>query len=263
MLEGKKILVTGVATNDSIAYATAIAARSLGADVFVSAFPRDVDSVRELMGDDFHVVGADLTKEDDLDTLHRAIDSRWGSLDGALHAVAFAPRDALAGDFLATPSASVEIAMRTSAWSYAALARVLQELAPPSGGSLVGLDFDAGDRAWPIYNWMGVCKAALRSVSKYVARDLGAAGIRSNLVAAGPLSTRAALGIPNFSLLTEAWDTTSPLAWSSTDASPVADVVCFLLSDFARAITGELLHVDGGYHAMARTRSEQGGSAGL
>ena len=131
------------------------------------------------------------------------------------------------------------------------------------GGSLVGLDFDAGDRAWPIYNWMGVCKAALRSVSKYVARDLGAAGIRSNLVAAGPLSTRAALGIPNFSLLTEAWDTTSPLAWSSTDASPVADVVCFLLSDFARAITGELLHVDGGYHAMARTRSEQGGSAGL
>ncbi len=259
MLEGKRLLVTGVATNDSIAYATVRRARALGAEVVVSCFPRDADAVRNLVADDaaIAVVPADLTQPEDIASLGDHVRREWGHLDGALHAVAFAPRDALAGSFLAAPAASVELAMRTSTWSYVALAELLATLTPPSGGSLVGLDFDAGNRAWPVYNWMGVCKAALRSASTYVARDLGARLVRSNLVAAGPLATRAALGIPRFDLLTNAWATTSPLPWSTTDASPVADAVCFLLSDFSRAITGEILHVDGGFHAMATVRAEE------
>jgi enoyl-[acyl-carrier protein] reductase I len=124
----------------------------------------------------------------------------------------------------------------------------------PGGASLVGLDFDAGGRAWPVYNWMGACKAALRETSRYLARDHGAQGLRSNLVAAGPLATRAALGIPNFERLTDAWERTAPLAWDACDAAPVADTVCFLLSEFARAITGEIIHVDGGFNAMATER---------
>ena len=126
----------------------------------------------------------------------------------------------------------------------------MAELAPPSGGSIVGLDFDAAG-AWPVYNWMGVCKAGLEAVNRYVARDLGPRRIRSNLIAAGPIHTRAAGGIPDFQRLTDAWDSTSPLPWDAKDSSPVADTACFLLSDLSRMISGEILHVDGGYHAMA------------
>ena len=164
--------------------------------------------------------------------------------------MAFAPRPALAGEFLDADADSVQRAFATSTYSYAALARVLARLAPEGGGSLVGLDFDAAG-AWPVYNWMGVCKSALESASRYVARDLGARRIRSNLVAAGPLHTRAADGIPEFERLTGAWEARSPMGWDPTDNEPVADATCFLLSDMARMITGEILHVDGGYHAMA------------
>lgn len=121
----------------------------------------------------------------------------------------------------------------------------------PDGGGIVGLDFDADDRAWPTHNWMGVCKAALRSTARYLARDLGPAGIRVTLVAAGPLHTRAASGIPGFHHLTEAWESAAPLRWDPDDPEPVADVVCFLLSDMARLVTGEIVHADGGFHAMA------------
>ncbi len=192
----------------------------------------------------------DATDESHVLRLGDDLAERWGHLDGALHAVAFAPRPALAGAFLDADVASAQQAFTTSTYSYAALARLLDRLAPVGGGSLVGLDFDAAG-AWPVYNWMGVCKAALESVSRYVARDLGARGIRSNLIAAGPLHTRAAGGIPEFERLTDAWDARSPLPWDPTDPTPVADAACFLLSDLARAITGEILHVDGGYHAMA------------
>jgi enoyl-[acyl-carrier protein] reductase I len=196
------------------------------------------------------VLPVDLTAPDDVERLTAHVRARWGRLDGALHAVAFAPADALAGDFLSADAAGVELAFRTSAFSYAALGRVVAELAPPEGAALVGLDFDAAG-AWPVYNWMGVCKAALESANRYLARDLGARDIRCNLVAAGPLRTRAASGIPGFGRLLEAWEAQAPMRWDPGDPGPTADAVCFLLSDLARAITGEVLHVDGGYHAMA------------
>ena len=167
-----------------------------------------------------------------------------------MHAVAFAPRARSSAPLTARRPTTSKLAFRSSTWTLAGLARILAALAPPSGGSLVGLDFDS-DRAWPVYHWMGVCKAALRSSAQYLARDLGSASIRVNLVAAGPLHTRAAGGIPGVDRPLESWVTTAPLRWDPHDPAPVADGACFLLSDLARAVTGEVLHVDGGHHAMA------------
>lgn len=196
------------------------------------------------------MVETDLTEPADVERLTDRLGGAWGHLDGALHAVAFAPREALAGDFLAAGPAATSRAFLTSTHTYATLAGVLAALAPHQGGSLVGLDFDARG-AWPVYNWMGVCKAGLEAASRYVARDLGPRGIRSNLVAAGPIHTRAAGGIADFDTLTGLWKQRSPLAWDPCDSAPVADAVCFLLSDLSRMVSGEVLHVDGGYHAMA------------
>lgn len=253
ILGGKRLLVTGVVNDDSIAYATARRAQELGAQVVLSAFPRDLartlEAARTLPSEP-PIIAADLASEDDVAALRSSIEELWGGLDGALHAIAFAPRSALSGEFMETPTGDLDIAFQTSAVSYASLGRLLRDLSPGPGSSLVGLDFDAAG-AWPVYNWMGVCKAALRSATKYLARDFGAERIRVNLVAAGPIETRAGKGIPGFEHLLEVWDSTSPLPWDTRDAAPVADAVCFLLSDLARAITGEVLHVDAGYHAMA------------
>jgi len=254
MLEGKRILVTGIATDDSLALSVAARAQHLGADVIAAVFPRDRDkaeeALRALPKPPLDVVSADLTVPEDLDALSAVIAGHWDGLDGALHAVAFAPRTALSGPFMDAIAGDVELAFRTSTHSYATLARLLADHAPAWGAALVGLDFD-GSVAWPVYNWMGVCKSALESANRYLARDLGQSGIRSNLVAAGPIHTRAAGAIPGFELLLQAWDEQAPLAWSPIDTAPVADAVCFLLSDFARAVTGEILHVDGGFHATA------------
>ena len=168
------------------------------------------------------ILELDVTQPSHFDRVAHELEQRWGGLDGALHAVAFAPRAALAGAFLDADQGAVDRAFAASTYSYAALARLLAALAPSTGGALVGLDFDAAG-AWPVYNWMGVCKAALESASRYVARDLGPAGIRSNLIAAGPLHTRAAGGIPEFERLTSAWDARSPMRWDPTDNQPVAD----------------------------------------
>ena len=257
MLQGKSLLVTGVVTEDSIATATVRAALELGARVRVTAFPRELDAATQVVraiSSDVVVDPLDLTDGNGVQDWVREREKESWQLDGALHAVAFAPRSALHGEFIDAASEDVELAFRTSVWSYAVLARAVEQLMPSSGASLVGLDFDAGGRAWPVYNWMGTCKAALREASRYVARDLGARGLRSNLVAAGPLLTRAARGIPRFETLTTAWERTSPIAWDPCDASPVAETVCFLLSDHARSITGEVIHVDGGFHAMATAR---------
>jgi enoyl-[acyl-carrier protein] reductase I len=253
LLHGKRLLVTGIVTTDSIAFATARAALDAGAELLLTGLPRDLHlttaAAAELPGE-VPVLGADLTLPADLAGIRAAISERWGQLDGALHAVAFAPRAALAGDLLAAGFADVSRAVEASTYSYAALAAVVRDLAPPSGASIVGLDFDAAG-AWPVYNWMGVCKAGLEAVSRYVARDLGPRRIRSNLVAAGPIRTRAAGGIPDFDALLDAWEHGAPLPWDDDDARPVADAVCFLLSDLSRMVSGEILHVDGGYHAMA------------
>jgi enoyl-[acyl-carrier protein] reductase I len=253
MLNGKRILITGVVNSDSIAFAVARRSLELGAEVLLTGFPRDLDRTRaaaaELPGN-LDVVSFDATSPDDTARLADTVAERWGQLDGALHAIAFAPADALGGSLFDTRRDGLALAFQTSTVSYAGLASILARLAPPTGASLVGLDFDS-TKAWPVYNWMGVCKAGLESLNQYLARDLGASGIRANLVAAGPIHTRAAGGIPNFDALLDAWARTSPLTWDPHDTEPVADAVCFLLSDLARAITGEVLHVDGGYHAMA------------
>ena len=189
-----------------------------------------------------------MNKPSDLAELTDSLRARWGVVDGVLHAIAFAPEDALGGRFMTTPAESAAAAFQTSAFSLKALAAAAEPLMG-AGGSIVGLDFDA-TVAWPIYDWMGVAKAALESVSRYLARDLGSRGIRVNLVSAGPLGTVAARGIPGFEQLASLWREQAPLGWNVEDPAPVADAICFLLSDYARAISGEIVHVDGGFHAI-------------
>lgn len=252
LLHGKRILVTGIANAGSIAHATAARAHALGATVVTTAMPRDLDSAREAVagiGDDVAVLAMDATSPEDLAAVGEQVGDLLGALDGALHAIAFAPKVAL-GSLLDVPSEAAELAFRTSVHTYVTVGQLLADLAPETGASLVGLDFDAS-RAWPTYNWMGVCKSALEGANRYLARELGPRRIRSNLVAAGPLETRAASAIPGFDLLLDSWEQRAPLGWDPSDPGPVADAVCFLLSDLARAVTGEILQVDGGHHAMA------------
>jgi enoyl-[acyl-carrier protein] reductase I len=252
LLSGKRLLISGIVDGESISAAVAERAGEAGAETLLAAYPRDVSGAQEVAARCRGVVGVvevDATREEDLAALEREVRMRWEHLDGVVHAIAFAPKTVLGG-VMDVPAADVELAFRTSVWTYSAFAALLGRLAPLSGASLVGLDFDSV-RAWPVYNWMGPCKAALRSLNSYLARDLGEAGSRANLVAAGPLRTTAASGIPDFEVLVESWAHQAPLRWDPTDGSVVADAVCFLLSDLARAITGEVLHVDGGFHAMA------------
>lgn len=252
LLTGKRLLITGVARPDSIAFATAERAQQAGAEIALGVFPRDLDAVhrvaRSLPRPPAAIEAVDATEPEQLTALQDRLRELFGHLDGALHAIAFAPAVALQG-IIGVPSSAVELALRTSTHSYAALGQLVADLADDRGASLVGLDFD-NTRAWPVYNWMGPCKAALRSLNQYLARDLGPRGVRTNLIAAGPLRTRAAGGIPDFEVLLEAWERRAPLPWDPDDARPVADAVCFLLSDLARAITGEILYVDGGANAM-------------
>lgn len=253
MLTGKRLVITGVVTSDSIAFAVAERAQLHNAEVILTTHDRVrplTEDVARLLPRRPDVLTLDVTRKDHFEEVEDALRTRWGGVDGALHAVAFAPKDALGGPFMEASADSLTVAFQTSAVSYAWLGRLLATLRTPEGGSLVGLDFDASG-AWPVYNWMGVAKAALESVNRYLARDLGPLGIRANLVAAGPLHTRAAGGIKDFQRLLDAWEAQAPIRWDPTDAAPTADAACFLMSDWARAITGEILHVDGGYHAMA------------
>jgi enoyl-[acyl-carrier protein] reductase I len=194
------------------------------------------------------VLELDVNKPSDLSELTESLGSRWGGVDGVLHAIAFAPEDALGGRFMTAPAESAGAAFQTSAFSFKALAAAVEPLME-TGGSIVGMDFDA-TVAWPIYDWMGVAKAALESVSRYLARDLGPKGIRVNLVSAGPLGTVAARGIPGFEQLASLWRSQAPLGWDIEDPGPVADTICFLFSDLSRGISGEIVHVDGGFHAI-------------
>jgi len=254
MLDGRRILITGVLDRHSIAYATAARAQELGAEILLTGFGRTkrmTERAARSLPEAVEVLELDVNSPEDLERLRADIDSRWGALDGLLHAIAYAPPDALGGAFMQTPVESAVSAYQTSAFSLKALvAALLEPLSAASEGSgVVGLDFDAAV-AWPSYDWMGVAKAALEAVSRYLARDLGPVGVRVNLVSAGPVETLAAGGIPGFSELARAWSATAPLRWDAEDARPVADAVCFLLSGLARAITGEIVHVDGGYHAI-------------
>jgi enoyl ACP reductase len=253
MLDGKRLLITGVITRKSIAFAVARHAQLAGAEVVLTGFGRSrrlTERAAARLPEPPDVLELDINSDADLAAVGAELERRWGGLDGALHAVAYAPEDALGGRFLQTPFESAAQAFQTSAYSLQALARHLTPLMEPGGGgSLVGLDFDASV-AWPAYGWMGVAKAALESTSRYLARDLGPRGVRVNLVSAGPIETAAAGGIPGFADLAEVWSAAAPLGWSVTDPEPVAQATLFLLSDLARGISGEILHVDGGVHAV-------------
>ncbi len=253
-LAGKKLLVTGVLTRNSIAYAVARHAIDSGADVVLTGFGRSrrlTERAAASLPGRPEVLELDVTRESDIKAAANQIKDEWGRLDGLLHAIAFAPPDALGERFMATPVESAQTAFRVSAYSFKALTEGLADLleASPDGASVVGIDFDA-TVAWPTYSWMGVAKAALEAVARYMARELGPRGVRVNLVAAGPLKTPAAGGIPGFDDLTRTWAQRAPLRWNIDDPTCVAGPVCFLLSDAARMISGEILHVDGGYHAV-------------
>jgi enoyl ACP reductase len=252
LLDKKRLLITGVLTPQSIAFATAQVCQEQGAEVVLTGFGKGMGltekSARRLPAS-ADVLEMDANDPAQVQAVHDELATRWGRVDGFVHAIAFAPQDALGGNFLQTPWESVATAFQTSAYSLKAIASGFLPLMKDEGGAIVSLDFDA-TVAWPIYDWMGVCKAGLEAVTRYLARDLGPHGIRVNTVSAGPLRTIAAKGIPGFEQIADAWAARAPLGWDTSDPSPVASAIAFLLSDFARGISGEMVHVDGGFHAM-------------
>ena len=251
LLEGKRLLVTGVLTEASIAFAVARIAQEEGATVVLSGFGRGMsitERVAKRLPEPAPVVSLDVSSEDDLIGLADRLREHLDGLDGVLHAIAFAPAAALGGGFLDTPWADVATALQVSTYSLAGLARATLPLMR-AGGSIVGLDFDA-TVAWPVYDWMGVAKAGLESTARYLARDLGPRGVRVNLVAAGPLRTMAARSIPGFDEFEAFWDRRAPLGWDIGDTEPAARACVALLSDWFPATTGEIVHADGGVHAI-------------
>jgi enoyl-[acyl-carrier protein] reductase I len=226
-----------------------------GAEIVLTSFGRAMsltEKSAKRLPRPVDVLELDANQPEQIEAVADTLARHWGLLDGFLHAIAFAPQDALGGNFLNTPWESVATAIQTSAYSLKAIATGMLPLMKERGGAIVSLDFDARV-AWPIYDWMGVAKASLESITRYLARDLGPHKIRVNTVSAGPLRTIAGKGIPGFQALADGWAGRAPLGWDPTDAAPVADAIAFLLSDLARGITGEMVHVDGGYHAMGST----------
>ncbi len=250
LLDGKRILVTGVLNDASIAFSVARAAQEHGATVVLSSFGRVMSltqrTARRLPNPDVEIVEFDATAPPDVDALAERV---GGELHGALHAIAFAPESCLGGGFLDAPWDDVATAVHVSTYSLKSLAVAVRPLMA-HGGSIVGLDFDNSRHAWPVYDWMGVAKAALQSTARYLARDLGSEQIRVNLVAAGPIRTMAAKSIPGFEQFEEAWNDRAPLGWDVRDPEPAAQACVALLSDLFPATTGEVIHVDGGYHAI-------------
>ncbi len=249
LLAGKRILVTGVLNDQSIAYAVARIAQEQGAEVVLSSFGRVMSlttrAARRLPTPP-EIIQLDVADDADLDALASRLPF---DLDGVVHAIGFAPPSCLGGGFLDAPWEDVAVAMQVSAFSLKALAvAALPRLS--DGGAIVGLDFDNQSQAWPVYDWMGVAKAAFESTARYLARELGPRRIRVNLVSAGPLRTLAARSIPGFEHFESVWDARAPLGWDIRDTEPAAKAVVALLSDWFPATTGEMVHVDGGFHAI-------------
>jgi enoyl-[acyl-carrier protein] reductase I len=251
LLDGKNIVITGVLTDASLAYGVATLAQQEGANIVLTGAGRAL-SLTERTGRKLptpvEVYELDVTQPDHLVAVREALGEKWGRVDGVLHSIGFAPEACLGDDFMAPQWADVSVALHVSAYSLKALAEAFVPLMT-NGGSIVGLDFD-NTVAWPAYNWMGVAKSALESVSRYLAKELGPKGIRSNLVAAGPVKTMAAKSIPGFKKFEDIWDDRAPLGWDVTDSTAVAKACIALLSDWFPATTGEMIHVDGGYHAV-------------
>jgi len=253
LLTGKRLLLTGVLTDDSLAFGVARLAQEEGAEVVLTGFGRGMSlterSARKLPSPP-EVLEMDVTDEGQLRAVAEELSRRWGALDGILHAVGFAPPSCLGSGVLEAGWDDVAVALQVSAYSLKTLAQgMLPLLQAAGGGSIVGLDFDASV-AWPAYDWMGVAKAALESLARYLARDLGPSRVRVNLVAAGPVKTVAARSIPGFDRFEEVWAERAPLGWNVRDPEAVARACVCLLSDWFPLTTGEILHVDGGFHAV-------------
>jgi enoyl ACP reductase len=251
ILDGKRILVTGVLTDASLAFGVAKLAQLEGAEVVLTGAGRGLSltqrTARKLPAE-ATVLELDVTVPEHVAAVQAALRDKWGRVDGALHSIGFAPANCLGDDFMAAGWDDVKVAVEISAYSLKTIAEIVAPLMT-EGGSIVGLDFDARV-AWPAYNWMGVAKAALESCSRYLARALGPQKIRVNLIAGGPARTMAAKSIPGFSLFEDIWDTRAPLGWDVHDSSAVARGCVALLSDWFPMTTAEMIHVDGGYHAM-------------
>jgi enoyl ACP reductase len=249
ILDGKNLLITGVLTDDSLAYGVAKLALEEGADIVLTGAGRGLSLTRRTarkLPSTVDVFELDITNVEHVTAVRDALAEKWGRVDGALHSIGFAPASCLGDDFLGAGWDDVKVALEVSAYSIKTLAELVAPLMT-NGGALLGLDFDASV-SWPAYNWMGVAKAAMESANRYLARALGPRQIRCNLVAAGPIRTMAAKSIPGFAVFEDVWDTRAPLGWNINDSSPVARSCVALLSDWFPATTGEIIHVDGGYH---------------
>jgi len=252
ILAGKKILVAGVTMDSSIGFAVARVAQEQGAEVVISNFGRALGITRRIakrLPVEPAVIELDVTDEEHLARLPEVLGEHFDRLDGVVHSIAYGnPETLLGGKFMEGPWSDVAQAVQVSAYSLMSLSRACLPMMG-EGGSVIGLTFDA-TVAWPAYDWMGVAKAGLESCARYLARDLGPQGVRVNLVSAGPLKTLAAKAIPGFEDLDANWSDRSPLGWDNADTDPTARSIVALLSDFFPATTGEIVHVDGGYHAM-------------
>jgi len=251
LLENKNILITGVLTDQSIAFHVARLAQEQGATVVLTSFGRTMSLTKRSaarLPEEVAIVELDVTSQEDLDSLANRVRQHVPHLDGVLHSVGFAPESALGGNFLHTSWEDVSTAIQISTYSFKSLAVACQPLLG-RGSSIVGLDFDA-TVAWPTYDWMGVAKAALESTSRYLARDLGPLGVRVNLVAAGPIRTMAAKSIPGFEEFENIWQERAPLGWDVSDPTAAAQACVVLFSDWLPATSGEMIHVDGGMHSQ-------------
>jgi enoyl ACP reductase len=250
LLEGKRLLITGVLTDASIAFSTAKLAQEAGAEVILTGFGRLslVERTAKRLPKPVPIIELDVSSKEHLDGLADKVREHVDGLDGVVHSIGFAPQSCLGGGFMDAPWEDVATAVQVSTYSYPALAKACRPLMAPGSG-IVGLTFDASV-AWPVYDWMGVAKAAMESANRYLALHLGKEGIRSNLVSAGPLRTMAAKSIPGFEQFEDEWTKRAPIKWDLYDAEPAAKAILALLSDWFPATTGEIIHVDGGYHAV-------------
>lgn len=251
LLDGKRLLITGVITDASLAFGVAKLAQEQGAEVVLTGFGRMslVERVAKRLPKPAPVIELDVMNTEHLDSLAARVREHVDGVDGVFHSIAFAPASCLGGGFLEAPWEDVATAVQVSAFSLKSLAVATLPLFGAPGGSILGLTFDA-TVAWPAYDWMGVAKAGLESTSRYLARELGPKQIRVNLIAAGPIRTMAAKSIPGFATFEQAWDGRAPLGWDNENSEPVARAACALMSDWFPATTGEMVHVDGGFHAM-------------
>ncbi|CAM5276376.1 MULTISPECIES: enoyl-ACP reductase FabI [Streptomyces] len=251
ILAGKRILVTGVITDGSIAFHAAKVAQNEGAEVILTGFGRLslVQRIAKRLPKEAPVIELDVTNQEHLDGLADKIREYTGDdgrLDGVVHSIAFGPQGAF--NFLEANWEDVSTALHVSSYSLKSLTMACLPLMT-QGGSVVGITFD-GSIAWPKYDWMGVAKAALESTSRYLARDLGEKNIRCNMISAGPIKSMAAKSIPGFEELADVWNHRAPIGWDLSDPEPAGRGVVGLLSDFFPKTTGEVVHVDGGVHMM-------------